>query len=131
MEKKLVMVVDDHPSLCVAVGRLLTAAGFAVKTFASGDDLLRHGVDGAGCLVLDLVLPGMNGLEVQQHLRMRPPCPPVIFYTGCEDPDGRMRALALGAGALAFLRKPFDGEELLDAVAKACAIPGWKRKREG
>ena len=54
-----------------------------------------------------------------ERLRARTTCPPVVFYTGCEDPDGRMRALALEAGALAFLRKPFDSDELLEAVTKA------------
>ena len=115
----LVIVVDDQPSLCSAVGGVLASAGYAVKTFASAEELLRNGVRDATCVVLDVVLPGMNGFEAHQHLRSASECPAVIFYSGLEDPDGRMRTLALQAGALAFLQKPFDSDELLEAVARA------------
>jgi two-component system response regulator DctR len=120
-KKKLVIIVDDHPSLCSAVGGVLASAGYSVKTFASGEELLRHGISEAGCLLFDFVLPGMNGFELHEYLRARSTCPPVIFYTGHEDGDGHLRALALEAGALAFLRKPFDSDELLEAVTKAFA----------
>lgn len=120
-KKKLVIIVDDDPSLCGAIGGLLASAGYTVKTFASAEELLRHGAGEAGCLVLDVALPGMDGLELHRRLSADGGCPPVIFYTGREDGDGRMRTLALETGALAFLRKPVDGDELLEAVMKGCA----------
>ena len=125
---KLVIVVDDQPSLCSAVGGVLASAGYAVKTFASAEELLRNGVGDAGCVVLDVALPGMNGFEAHRHLQSASECPRVIFYSGLEDPDGRLRTLALEAGALAFLQKPFDSDELLEAVTRAWT-PRTKRMR--
>ena len=121
------IVVDDQPSLCSAVAGVLASAGYTVKTFASAEELLRSGVVGAGCVVLDVALPGMNGFEAHQHLQSASECPAVIFYSGLEDPDGRLRTLALRAGALAFLQKPFDSDELLEAVTRACG----RRARKG
>lgn len=125
-KNRLVIVVDDQPSLCSAVGGVLASAGYAVKTFASAEELLGNGVADAGCVVLDVALPGMNGFEAHRHLQSAPECPPVIFYSGLEDPDGRMRTLALQAGALAFLQKPFDSDELLEAVTRAWRGAGEK-----
>lgn len=116
---RLVIVVDDQPSLRSAVGDVLASAGYAVKTFASAEALLRNGVGDARCVVLDVVLPGMNGFEAHRRLRSASECPAVILYSGLEDPNGRMRSRALQAGALAFLQKPFDSDELLEAVTRA------------
>jgi FixJ family two-component response regulator len=124
-KNRVVIVVDDQPSLCSAVGGVLTSAGYAVKTFGSAEELLGNGVGDAGCVVLDVALPGMNGFEAHRHLQSASHCPPVIFYSGLEDSDGRMRTLALQAGALAFLQKPFDSDELLEAVTRA-----WTRADE-
>jgi FixJ family two-component response regulator len=118
-KNRLVIVVDDQPSLRSAVGGVLASAGYAVKTFASAEELLHNGVRDATCVVLDVALPGMNGFEAHRHLRSASECPAVIFYSGLEDPSGRMRTLALQAGAHAFLQKPFDSDELLEAVARA------------
>jgi FixJ family two-component response regulator len=127
-KNKLVIIVDGHPSLRTAICRLLGSAGYAVKVFPSGEDLLRHGVSGAGCLVVDIALPGMSGLELHECLRMASgACPPVVFYTGGDDPEGRLRALAVKAGALALLQKPFEGEELLEVLTKAWTLPSARR----
>lgn len=115
------IIVDDHAALRTAVGAVLASAGYAVKTFASAEELLRDGVGDAHCLVLDVALPGMSGLEAHERLKAYSTCPPVIFYTGCEDAEGRVRTQALQGGALAFLRKPFEGDDLLEAVSCACA----------
>jgi FixJ family two-component response regulator len=121
VDKNFVAVVEDHPAVRRAVQRLLESAGYTVKVFASAEELLRHGVGGVGCLVLDISLPGMSGLELQRQLAMTS-CPPVIFITALEDSDGHLRALAHKSGAVAFLRKPLDEQELLEGVKRAWSV---------
>jgi FixJ family two-component response regulator len=119
-EKEFVIaVVDDEAALCQALSNLLRRAGYRVHTFASAEDFLasegRHSGD---CLILDAQLPGMSGLELQRHLAANGYQVPVIFVT--EDKAGQM-AQALRGGALAFLRKPFEDEDLLlRAIQRAC-----------
>jgi FixJ family two-component response regulator len=113
-----VRVVDDDASVLKSLDRLLRAAGFAVRTFPSPQDFLRHhDTDAPGCVLLDLSMPGVDGLEVQQLLaRIGDPCP-VIFITGHGDIPASVQAMK--AGAVDFLTKPFDREELLAAVRAA------------
>jgi FixJ family two-component response regulator len=81
--RNLVVVVDDEPSVRLGVANLLAAAGYRVKTFSLAEELLRAGIGGARCLILDVGLPGMSGLELHRQLAMTT-CPPVIFITGRE-----------------------------------------------
>lgn len=113
-----VRVVDDDASVLKSLDRLLRAAGFSVRTFPSPQDFLRqHDADAPGCVLLDLSMPGVDGLEVQQLLaRIGDPCP-VIFITGHGDIPASVQAMK--AGAVDFLTKPFDKEQLLAAVRAA------------
>ena len=113
-----VRVVDDDASVLKSLDRLLRAAGFAVRTFPSPQDFLRqHDADAPGCVVLDLSMPDVDGLEVQQLLaRIGDPCP-VIFITGHGDIPASVQAMK--AGAVDFLTKPFDQGQLLAAVRAA------------
>jgi FixJ family two-component response regulator len=113
-----VRVVDDDASVLKSLGRLLRAAGFAVRTFPSSQQFLQqHDPEAPGCVVLDLSMPGLNGLQLQQALaRFDAPCP-VIFITGYGDVPASVRAMK--AGAIDFLLKPFDQAQLLNAVRTA------------
>jgi FixJ family two-component response regulator len=113
-----VRVVDDDASVLKSIGRLLRSAGFAVRTFPSSHEFLQQNdADAPGCVVLDLSMPGLNGLQLQQALaRFETSCP-VIFITGYGDVPASVQAMK--AGAVDFLLKPFDQSQLLDAVRTA------------
>lgn len=112
-----VFVIDDDESVRKAVRRLIQSAGFTARAFASAEAYLDAALPAPDCLVLDVRMPGgLGGLELQQRLAARGWRVPIVFITGHEDAQTRDRALA--AGAAAFLRKPFDDQELLDAVAR-------------
>jgi FixJ family two-component response regulator len=112
--------VDDEASLREATENLLKSVGYRSRSFPSAEAFLRSEArDEAGCLVLDVRLPGMSGLELQRHLAEAGDRTPIVFITAQEDGDGQMQARASRSGALAFLRKPFSGEDLLDAVRSA------------
>jgi FixJ family two-component response regulator len=119
-EKEFVIaVVDDEAAQCEVLSNLLRPAGYGVQSFLSAEDFLAsegwHNVD---CLILDTQLPGMSGLELQRHLGANGFQVPVVFVA--EDKDGHL-AQALRGGALAFLRKPLEDEDLLlRAVQCAC-----------
>lgn len=115
-----IVVIDDEAALCEATESLLTAAGFRARSFPSAEDFLRsESRHRAACLIVDVRLPGMTGLQLQQHLLANGKQIPTIFVTAQEDSEGRKRAQAMRAGALAFLHKPFDEHDLLDAVQAA------------
>ena len=98
--------------------RLLRAAGFAVRTFSSSQDFLQQHDGGApGCVVLDLSMPGLDGLQLQQALALSGDVCPVIFISGLGDVPSSVRAMK--AGAIDFLTKPFDQAQLLAAVRTA------------
>jgi FixJ family two-component response regulator len=110
-----VFVVDDDVALCVAVSRLLRATGFRAQTFGAATELLESGrLAEADCLVLDVHLPDLDGLELQRRLSERGIDLPIVFITGRGDVPMSVRAMK--AGALEFLQKPFSDEALLDAV---------------
>jgi DNA-binding NtrC family response regulator len=118
--KPLVYVVDDDPSVCEALGSLLRSAGFSVQTFPSAQEFLASKrVDVPSCLVLDLQLPGLNGLDLQRELAKADVRIPIIFISGHGDIPTSVRAIK--AGALEFLTKPFDDEDLLDAIQQGIA----------
>lgn len=116
----LVCVVDDDPSVLKAVVRSLSLSGWRVKEFSNPREFLSYvKAHGAAVAVIDVWMPIMNGLEVQSLLRDLSPSTRVIIVTAKDDSD--TRCIALGAGASAFLTKPLDGEELLNAVESAFA----------
>jgi DNA-binding NtrC family response regulator len=111
----LVYVVDDDPSAREGVARLIRSAGLMTKTFATGEEFLASPRPNMpSCLVLDVNLPGLNGLELQQELAKSPPQVPIIFLTGHGDIPMTVRAVK--AGAANFLTKPVDDEALLNAI---------------
>jgi FixJ family two-component response regulator len=113
-----VYVVDDEPDMLKALERLLGAAGFSVQTFSSPERFLAQHDDMApGCIVLDLALPGLNGLELQQALQAQGSALSIVFLTGRGDIAASVRAMKLGAAD--FLTKPVDADELIAAVDAA------------
>jgi len=113
-----IFVVDDDASILKGSRRLLTAAGFNVETFESADAFLqRHDCAASGCLVLDLAMPGLNGLELQQALHARNSFLPIIFLTGRADVP--MSVQAMKGGAVDLLLKPVDEADLLAAIDRA------------
>ncbi len=121
----IVFLVDDDASVRKALARLLKSNGFQVETFASAEEFLKYQrPDASGCLVLDLHMPGVNGLELQRRLNQAGAGLPIIFITGHGDIPSSVEAMK--AGAADFLPKPFDNAGLLNAVRQAVA-----RDREG
>jgi FixJ family two-component response regulator len=114
----VVWVIDDDLSVRRALRRLISSAGFAVETFASGREFLEAAPhDRRGCLVLDIHLEGMSGFDVKECLRAGGVPIPVIFITAHDDEATRERAHR--AGAMAYLPKPFAKRALLDAIRRA------------
>jgi FixJ family two-component response regulator len=117
----MVAVVDDDPDVRLAIVRLLSSAGFLTASYASGSEFVQcMDQQAPGCVVLDLHMPGMSGLEVQERLIKRCPDMPVLVVTGRDTAEARRRAMSLGARA--YFAKPVDGEALLHAIADAL---GW------
>ena len=117
---RLVSVVDDDESLRRSVKNLLTSVGFRVETFASAEAFLQSAHRAhTGCVVLDLRMPGMSGVDLLMHLAAAGSPIPVVILTAHSDDEARRRTLQ--AGAVAFLGKPFHGEALLGAVRRALA----------
>jgi FixJ family two-component response regulator len=124
-----VAVVDDEPSFRKAVGRLLRGAGYRVEELASAEEFLAYRrPDTPGCLVLDLWMPGVDGLELQRRLNEPGPGLPIVFLTGHGDIPTTVRAMK--AGAVDFLAKPFQDEDLLHAVRQGVARDvAWRQER--
>lgn len=117
--RHLVYVVDDDESMRRALDRLLRSAGLGVAAFASALEFLNRSPPGGACLVVDVRMPGMTGLELQRRLASSRPDLPVVVITA--HGNERLRQEALAGGASAFLNKPFCRSELLDAVEQAIA----------
>jgi FixJ family two-component response regulator len=116
----IVFVVDDDPSIRDALTSLLRSVGLGVETFGSAQAFLRHPrPDAGGCLVLDVRLPGLSGLDLQRELAAAEMTMPIIFITGHGDIP--MTVQAMKAGAVEFLTKPFRDQDLPDAIAQAIA----------
>ena len=114
----LVFVVDDDASVRKALARLIRSVGISVETFASADEFLaRESHEGAACVITDVRMPGLSGLQLQQHLAEYGRSLAVIFMTGYGTIP--MTVQAMKAGAVDFLEKPFEDQELIDAVYKA------------
>src|SRR5688572_21741091 len=117
-DKMFVFVIDDDSSIRQSLSNLLRSAGLNVETFASAQEFLaRERSHSSGCLVLDVQLPGLSGLDLQQELARNDAAIPIIFITGHGDIPMTVRAMK--AGAVEFLTKPFRDEDLLNAVEQA------------
>ena len=117
-EGPIVLVVDDEPSMRGALRHLLTSAGYVVETFASAAELLeREPLTVAGCLILDVHLPGTSGLDLHDLLRSTGMETATVFVSGRSDVASSIRAMK--SGAIDFLTKPIDRAELLAAVERA------------
>jgi FixJ family two-component response regulator len=114
----MVAVVDDDESYRLAIQRLLKSADVPARSFASAEDFLKSGQQHeTGCLIADIRMPGMSGLDLQAKLNAEH-CPiPIIFITAHGDEE--MRLQAMRGGAVKFLAKPFDGAMLLESVRVA------------
>jgi FixJ family two-component response regulator len=118
----VIAIVDDDPVVREATANLLRSLGLASTAFASAEDFLsQHGVvDCATCVISDMRLPGLSGIDLQTRLRAEGKATPVIFITAF--PDEPLRRRALAGGAIGFLGKPYDAESLIDCLDKA--LPG-------
>ena len=127
LDDPIVFVVDDDLRMQEALSSLVEAMGFRVATFGSASEFLEaEKPDSPACLLLDLELPDINGLELQRELVDRE-SPPVIFVTGHGDIPSSVRAMK--AGAVEFLTKPFDEQELQSAIEKAVDMDRSARQR--
>jgi len=114
----MVAVVDDDDAFRAATQRLLKSAGFAVRTYASAEEFLDSGEQNAtGCLIADIRMPGMSGLDLQARLNKGHRSIPIIFITA--HGDEKMRLQAMRSGAVKFLAKPFEDTILLESVRVA------------
>jgi FixJ family two-component response regulator len=125
--KNLISVIDDDESVRRTTTLLIESFGFRAATFASAESFLKSGrVHDTSCLILDVRMPGMNGLELQSELAAAGYGIPVIFITAYDDKESRGRAMQ--AGAVAFLDKPFNDEQLLQTVRSALTAHDSNRK---
>ena len=123
-DSPIVLIIDDDPRMRAATQRLLKTVGLHFESFATPEEFLRDKLpDGPSCLVLDVRLPGMSGLELQSKLNEMGVQIPIIFITGHGDIP--MTVQAMKSGAVEFLTKPFRDQDLIDAIQHAL-----KRNRE-
>jgi len=115
VSNKLICVVDDDPSMLRMLDRAVAAAGFDVVCFGSAEEFLAAGLDNqSACLILDVDLPGMTGLQLQQHLNDAGGELPVIIISGAATEETRLSALK--GGAVAFFNKPFSIDPFLNCL---------------
>jgi FixJ family two-component response regulator len=120
IRRQVVAVIDDDPAMRKAIERLLDAKGFDVEAFASAEAFLAGAAASeATCLVLDIHLGGMSGIELRRRLAASGSGLPVVFITALDDEATRKEAME--AGCVAFLRKPFLSHLLIDAIEKAAS----------
>jgi FixJ family two-component response regulator len=118
IETALISIVDDDESIREAIQSLLRSVGFRVQTYASAEQFLQSAQsETTACLILDVRMPGMSGLELQRRLMATQCRIPIVFVTAHGDEEARTRALQ--EGAVEFLLKPFSEEALLDAIQAA------------
>lgn len=124
----IIFVVDDDTSLRNAVKRLIRSLGFTVETFDSAQAFLTHEPhDGPACLVLDIRMPGTSGIQLQERLAKAGVQMPIIFITGHGNIP--MSVKAMKAGAVDFIEKPFEDQQLIDAIHVAIARSNQLRKQ--
>jgi FixJ family two-component response regulator len=114
----LISIVDDDEAVRLALRSLVRSLGYLSKVFASAEEFLESShLSETSCLISDVQMPGMNGIELQSRLKTLDCNAPVIFVTAF--PDERNRALALEGGAIAFLEKPFEGRTMVQLIQAA------------
>jgi FixJ family two-component response regulator len=114
----IVAIIDDDESVRLAIKSLVMSLGFAAHTFASAEEFLHSSLlNDASCLVADVQLSGISGIDLQRHLVSQGRRTPIIFITAF--PDAKVRARALSCGAIDFLAKPFDGKVLVECLQTA------------
>jgi FixJ family two-component response regulator len=124
----VVFIVDDEPAVCISLKRLLRSVSLEARTYPTAQEFLRsERPDAPGCLVLDVRLPGLSGLDLQQELRAAKIDLPVIFVTGHGDIPMSVRAMK--AGAVEFLTKPFREQDLLEAIQRGLELSRITRQR--
>ncbi len=117
---RVISVIDDDTSFRRATARLIHSLGHAVASFASAEEFLQSGrLDETSCLVSDVQMPGMSGVELQSRLRQEGRRLPIIFITAY--PESCSRNEALASGAVGFLNKPFHDDELISCIDQALA----------
>ncbi len=123
-----VFIVDDEEAVAASLRWLIESVGLRVETFSTaGEFLTRYRTERAGCLVLDVRMPAMSGLELQERLNAQGVSLPIIFVTGHGGVQTAVRALK--GGALDFIEKPFDDQRMLDLVHKAIALDAENRRQ--
>jgi FixJ family two-component response regulator len=124
-----VFAIDDEEPMRNALRRLIAASGFAVEVFASANEFLQRGpLPRPACILLDLNMPGMTGLELQEELRARGINTPLVFVSGAGNVTSAVNAMR--AGAIDFVEKPFSNEELLESIRKALDVDRAAVRRE-
>jgi FixJ family two-component response regulator len=115
---EFVAIIDDDESVRATTDSLVRSLGYIVHTFASAEEFLRSKrLEHFSCVIADVQMPGMSGVELQDHLRAQGYRVPFIFFTAF--PDEKIRARALAAGAICYLTKPFDGDSLIQWLQTA------------
>jgi FixJ family two-component response regulator len=113
-----ILVIDDDASVRIAIDNLLSSHGYRVHTFATAEECLQSArLNDSSCVVADIQMPGMSGLDLLSHMHAQGQAKPFIFITAF--PEESVRARALKAGAICFLAKPFAGPALIDCVEAA------------
>jgi FixJ family two-component response regulator len=126
VSRPTIFVIDDDASVRKSLSRLLRSAGYTIETFPSAEEFLRREhFDGVGCIVLDVQMPGLSGMDLQEELSKADYHMPIIFITGHGDIP--MSVQAMKKGAVDFLTKPCDDEQLLRAVENATEKDGQGR----
>lgn len=117
-----IAVVDDDASMRDALSALVRSIGMAVESYASADEFVAAaGHEGADCLITDVQMPGMSGIELLEYLRRRRCAMPVIVVTAY--PSAALQARAMAAGNASFMGKPFDGNEMVNRIEQVLARP--------
>ena len=118
MDQPIIFVIDDDESICRSLRRLIQSMGFHVRTFISGNDFLNQGCQNmSGCIILDVRMPEIGGLELQKRLNDSGCKMPIIFMSAHQDNGTREKAF--NAGAIAFLQKPFEDQLLVKTIRLA------------
>lgn len=114
----MITIIDDDESVRIATESLVRSLGFSARTFASAEDFLNSPLVGeTACVITDVQMPGMSGVELQSHLRSKGDATPLIFITAF--PEERIRRQVDAAGAVGFLAKPFDGHAMVECIDRA------------
>lgn len=129
MQDPVIFLVDDDPSVRKSLSRLISSAGYPVEAFSSAREFLnRNSTDESGCLLLDLRMPDINGIELQEELLLTGNTIPIIFISAHANVPISVRAMK--GGAVDFLTKPFSGDQLVSAIKTAIEKNSRKRNED-